>query len=82
MLIHSQKDLLVRATYEREWTHRVCSGGLLRRWAGFVFLFRLPRDVSMLLNHVTMPPSGIFERHSAPIATNVGSGASTNKAGV
>lgn len=47
-----------------------------------MFLFRLPWDVSMLFYHVTMPPSGIFECHSASIATNVGSGTSTNKVGV
>lgn len=74
------KDLLVRATYEREWTYGVGSGAVLKRWAGFVFLLRLPWDISMLFYHVTMPPGGIFERHSASIATNVGSGAGTNKA--
>lgn len=74
--------LPVRATYEREWTCRVGSGSLLRRWASLVFLYGLPWDVSMFLDHVTMPPSGIFERHSASIATDMGSGAGANKAGV
>lgn len=73
------KVLFVQATYKRERTHRLRSVALLRRGASFVFLFRLPWNVSMLLDHVTMPPSRVLEGHSASIAANVGGGTSANK---
>lgn len=76
------KDLFVRATYECERTYGPGSRALLSRWAGFVFLFGLPWDVSVFLHHVTVPAGGIFERHSASIATNVGSGASADRVAV
>lgn len=76
------QHLLVRATYKREWTYGIGSGALLRRGASFVFLFRLPWNISMLLDHVTMPPRGVLEGHSASIAANMGSGTGANKAAV